>query len=150
MTDEVDATASARDVCDGSTLGDWCTSDEVCWCVKVSAAVANKVDVVDVTVMSVEPVLSGADLISLALVVYCCGSDVSAVVAVVCPLVLALGEKEVCELLLGDVAWSVTTGCLNAGKLISANWSSGEEWATALDAVGIMCDVTEALSECDG
>lgn len=39
---------------------------------------------------------------------------------------------------------------LNAGKSIPSNCSSNEEWVTALDTVGMMCDTTEECVNTDG
>lgn len=49
-----------------------------------------------------------------------------------------------------DVSNAVTTGCFNVGKLLSPNCTSGVDCLTALNTVGMMCDVTDIAAECNG
>lgn len=42
---------------------------------------------------------------------------------------------------------AVATGKLNVGKLLSANKTINEECRTALDTVGIICDITDMSAE---
>lgn len=98
---------------------------------------ANKADNLETCVETPDPHSPGPGEFHFALGSYGPGSGDSSDLAAVNPL---LEDENVEE---EDTTNPSPTGCLNAGKLLPANVTPGEECATALNTVGIICDVTD-------
>lgn len=142
---EVDATAPAADVIMGAMDEDEMAVCTSCCVGKLAPSAVNKSDNFLDEKISRDPHLSGSGEFRFTLVAYGYGmgdsSDEAAVVSFE-----QVEEFEHFE----DVSCAVTTGCLNAGKLLTINCPVGKNCLTASDAVGIMCDVSDAAAECEG